>query len=67
MGGLLPDLQSLGLTKSYTAGVTRKTFVVLVVVVPSKILLAEKSCIPSNIILSLGTKYPILYLTLTLG
>ena len=61
----MPDLQSLGLTKSYTAGVTRKTFVVLVVVVPSKTLLAEKSYIPSNIILS--TKYPILYLTLTLG
>ena len=36
-GGVLPDLQSLGLTKSYTAGVTSKTFVVLVGVVdPSK-------------------------------
>ena len=63
----MPDLQSLGLPKSYTADITRKTFVVLVVVVPSKILLAEKSYIPSNIILSLGTKYPILYLILTLG
>ena len=64
-GGLLPDLHSLGLTKSYTAGVTSKTFLVLVVVVPSRILLAEKSYIPSNIILSWATQYPILYLTLT--
>lgn len=64
---MLSGLQSLGLTKSYTEGVTRKTFVVLVVVVSSNILFspAEKSCITSYIILSLGTQYPILYLTLT--